>query len=63
MLWLDRRWSIELSGSGGCFGGEDVLFEETLLDELLQVLPEGPVMDGLVSLAVIVGEIFFHSGK
>ena len=34
VLWLYRRWSIKLSGSGGCYGSEDVLFEETLLDEL-----------------------------
>ena len=25
--WLSRRWSIELSGFGSCFGSEDVLFE------------------------------------
>ena len=62
-LWLDRRWSIELSGFEGCFGIEDVLFEEILLDELFQVLSEGPTMNGLVSLVVIVGAIFFYSRK
>ena len=34
VLWLDRRWSVELSGSGRCFKSKDVLFKETLLDEL-----------------------------
>jgi len=62
VLW-DRRWSIEISESRGCFESEDVLFEETLLDELFQILKEGPLMDGLVSLAIIVGAIFFCSGK
>jgi len=34
VLWLGRRWIIELSRFGGYFGCEDVLFEETLSDEL-----------------------------
>jgi len=63
VLWLVRRWRIELSGSGDCFGSEDVLFEETLLDKLFQVLPEGPAMDSLLSLAVIIEAIFFCFGK
>jgi len=63
VLWLDRRWSIGLSGSKGYFGSEDVHFEETLLDELFHVLPEGPTMHGLMSLAIIVEAIFFCSVK
>ena len=62
VLW-DRRWSIERSESRGCFESEDVLFEETLLDELFQILKEGPLMDGLVSLTVMVGAIIFYFGK
>jgi len=50
VLWLGRWWSTELSGSRGCFHSEDVLFEETLLDELFQVLQEGPLVDGLCPL-------------
>ena len=38
-------------------GSEDVLFEEALLDELFQVSSEGPAMDGLVPLAVVVGAV------
>jgi len=60
---LSRQWSAELSGSGGYFRSKNVLFEEALLDELFQVLSEGPVVDGLVSLAVMVGVIFFCSEK
>jgi len=52
-----------LSGSGGCFGCEDIFFEEVLADELFQVLSEAPAMDGLVPLAVMVGAIFFCSKK
>ena len=40
--------------------GEDVLFEEALLDELLQVPSEGLAIDGLVSLAVVVGAVLFR---
>jgi len=40
--------------SGNCLRDEDVLLEEALLDELLQVSLEGPTMDGLVPLAVVV---------
>ena len=63
MLWLDRWWSIELSGSKDCFGSEDVLFEEPLLDELFHVLQGGPAMDSLMSLAVMIGAIIFCSEK
>ena len=55
MLWLGKRWIVELSGSGGCF--RRMYFEETLLDELFQVLLEDPVMDGLVSFTVMIGAI------
>ena len=42
---------------------KDVLFEEAILDKLFQVLPEGPTMDDLVSLTVMIGEIFLCSGE
>jgi len=47
MLWLGRRWSVELSGFGGCFESKEVFFEEGLLD-LLHVLLDGPAVNGLV---------------
>jgi len=34
-----------------------------LLDKLFQVLPEGSAVDDLVSLAIMVGAIFFCSEK
>ena len=63
VLWLNRRRGIELSGSEGYFGSENVLFEEILLDELFQVLLEDPTVDGLVPLVVTIGAIFFCSGS
>jgi len=42
-VWLSRS----------CFESEDIFFEEVLLDELFQVLSEGPAMNGLVSLAFV----------
>ena len=35
----------------------------TLLDELFQVFSEGPVVNGLVSLTVMIGAMFFCSRK
>jgi len=61
VLWLDKRWNIDLSGSRGYFESEDVLFEEILLD--IQILLEGPTVDGLGSLTIMVGAIFFHFRK
>ena len=58
-MWLGWRWGIELSESGGCFGNENILFVKVLLDELFQVLLEGLTVDGLVSIIVMVGAIFF----
>jgi len=52
---------VELSGSEGCFRSEDILFEEVLLDQLSQVLLEGPAVDCRVSLAVMIGAIVFCS--
>ena len=46
-----------------CLGGEDILLEEALLDELLQVFSEGPAMDGLVPFAVVVGAVFLRPGQ
>ena len=63
VLWLGRRWSIGMSGSGGCFGSKDILFENNFLDELFQVFSDCSAMDGLVSLVIIVGAIFFYFGK
>jgi len=34
MLWLGKRWSVELSGSRGCFRSKNALFEEAMSDEL-----------------------------
>ena len=63
MFWLGRRWSVELSRSGGCFRDEDVFSKKALLDELFQALSEGRVMDDPVSFAILVGAIFFCSEK
>ena len=45
---------------GNRLRSEDVLFEKVLLDELLQVFSEGPIMDDLVSLAVMVGVVLLR---
>ena len=34
-----------------------------MLDEFFQLLLEGPIVDDLLSLAVMIGAIFFCSGK
>ena len=63
-------WAIAFCFQEGCvwlprnsIGGEDVLFQETLLDELLQVSSEGPTMDRLVPFAVVIGAILLRSGQ
>ena len=38
-------------------GSENILLKEALLDELLQVSLEGPTVNGLVPLAIVVGAI------
>ena len=60
-ILLPRRLCIWLPGSR--FKGEDILLEKDLLDDLLQVSSEGPVMDGLVLLAVVVGVVLLRSGQ
>jgi len=60
---MDRQWRVKLSGFGGCFESEDVLFEEILLDKPFHVLPEGPSMDNLVFLIVIIAAIFSALGS
>jgi len=49
--------------SGCDFRSEDILFKEALIYDLLQVLPEGPTMDGLMSLAFVVRTIFLWPGE
>ena len=39
---------------------EDILLKEALLDEFLQESPEGPTVDGLVPLAVVVGAVLLR---
>jgi len=45
------------------FGREDVFFEEALLNELFQVLSEGPTVDSLVSFGFLVGAVFLEPWK
>ena len=45
------------------FRSEDVLFKEVLFYELLYVLPEGPAMDGLVSLAFMIEAVLVRPGS
>jgi len=57
--------SRSVPGKTGCcpprnhLGSEDVLLEETLLDELFQVSLRGPAVDGLVPLTVMVRVVLF----
>jgi len=50
VLRLDMKRSARLSGSGDCFGCEDLFLEEALADELFQVPFEAPTMDSFVPL-------------
>ena len=60
MMWL-RRLCVQ--GSGCCFGRGDIFFEDALLNELFQVLSEGPTVDGLVPFGFVVGAVFLRSEK
>ena len=42
---------------------EDILLEEAMLDEFLPVPLEGPIVDGIVSLTLMVGAIFLRLGE
>jgi len=44
-------------------GSEDIFLEEALLDKSLQVSQEGPTVDGLVPLAVVVEAVLFRPGQ
>ena len=62
MLWLERRQSARLSGSGDCFGCEDILLEEALEDEFFQISLEALTMDDFVPLTIVVRAVLFCSG-
>ena len=42
---------------------ENVFFEEALLNELFQVLSDGPTVDDLVPFGFIVGAVFLRPEK
>jgi len=50
------------SGAQSYFGCEDVFFLEALLNELFQVLLEGPTVDSLVPFGFMVGAILLRIG-
>ena len=58
---LPRRLCIWLSENR--LRGEDVFLEEALLDELLQVFSEGPVMDALLPPTVMIGAVLLRLGQ
>ena len=55
------RLSVQMSRCG--FRSEDILREKALFYKLLQVLLEGPAVDGLMSLTFVVGTIFSDPGS
>ena len=55
---LPRRLRVWLPR--GRLRSEDRLLEKALLDELLQVFSEGPTVDGLVPLAIMVGAVLLR---
>ena len=63
VLWSIRRQvllpSFYLGGVSEC---EDVLLELALLDKIFKALMERPALKSLMSLAIMEGAIFFHSG-
>ena len=63
MLWLDWRWSVELSGSGGHLGGKNILFKEVLIDKFFQVPSEVSAKSSIVSLVAVKGLILICSGE
>jgi len=42
---------------------EDALFEEVMLNELFQVLSEGPTMNDFVTFRFVIGAVFFRLRK
>jgi len=58
MLWLGR---LCLRLSEICFGCENIFFEEDQLNELFQVLSEGPTVDGLVPFGFVIGAVFLDA--
>ena len=54
MLFL-RRLSVQISRCG--FKSEDILFKKVLFYKLIQVLSEGSTVDGLMSVAFVVGAV------
>jgi len=60
-MLFSRTLSIQMSKCG--FRSDDILFKEALFYKLVQVLLEGPAVDGLVSLAFVVGAVFFGLGE
>jgi len=63
MLRLDRRQSVWLSCTDGCFKCKNVLFEEALEDKFFYVPLGTSAMDELMSLAFVEGTILFCSGE
>jgi len=55
-MLFPRRLSVQISRCG--FRSEDINFKKILFYKLLQVLPEGPAVDGLVTLAFVIGAVF-----
>jgi len=58
---LSMRLNVWLTEN--CFGSEDVLFEEALVNEFFQVPSEGPAVDDLVPFAIVVGTVFLRPRK
>jgi len=54
-MLFPRKLSVQMSSN---FRSEDILFKKVLFAKLLQVLPEDPAMDGLVSLIFMVRAVF-----
>ena len=55
MLFL-RRLIVQMSRCD--FKSEDIFFKEVLFYKLLHIHPKGLAMDGLVTIAFVVGAIF-----
>ena len=44
-------------------GSKGIFLEKTLFYKLLHVVPEGPTVDGLMSLALVVEAVFLRPGE
>jgi len=56
-------WGLDVWMSRYGLGSKGIFLEKTLFYKLLHVVPEGPTVDGLMSLALVVEAVFLRPGE